>query len=93
MLALIFTFLLLFIALYGYFISVKKSKLESEIRKNNLDYQCFECKEIISVNDLKCPHCSFETLYGRRRKKFWVIIPIIITWIFMVSKFSRLGLF
>ena len=84
--------IILLIALYGYYISIKKSKLEREIRKNNLDYNCFECKKTISINDIKCPYCSFVTLYGKRKQKFWVIIPIIILWAFMVVKLNRLGI-
>lgn len=93
MLAFILSSIILFVALYGYYISVKPSRLEKEIRKNKLDYECFECKEKFSVNEIKCPKCSLITLYGARKKKFWVIIPIIITWIFMLSKFGRVGLF
>jgi len=88
-----FTLIILIIALYGYYISIKSSKLEREIRKNNLDYECFECKAKFSVNELKCPECSLITIYGARKKKFWLIIPIIITWLFMLSKFGRLGIF
>lgn len=93
MVGFLLTLIILIIALYGYYISIKSSKLESEIRKNNLDYECFECKAKFSVNELKCPECSLVTLYGARKKKFWIIIPIIITWLFMLSKFSRLGMF
>ena len=60
--------LVLLIALYGYFISIKISKLEKQIRKNKIDYECFECKEKFSVNETKCPKCSFITLYGSRKK-------------------------
>ena len=93
MLGFLLTLIILIIALYGYYISIKSSKLESEIRKNNLDYECFECKAKFSVNELKCPECSLITIYGARKKKFWLIIPIIITWLFMLSKFGRLGIF
>lgn len=86
------SFSLLIIALYGYFLSVKKSKLEKEVRKKNLAYECFECKKTLSVNDTKCDHCGLVTLYGSRKKKFWVIIPIIITWFFMFSKIKDLGI-
>ena len=41
----------LLIALYGYYSSIKISKLEKEIRKNKISYECFECKEKFSVND------------------------------------------
>ena len=84
----LFASLFLIVALYGYYSSVKMSKLEKEIRKNKLDYECFECKEKFSVNELKCPKCSFVTLYGKRKSKFWVILPIIGIWIFMLAKFS-----
>lgn len=80
------------ITLYGYFNLVKMTKLEKEIRKNNLPYTCFECKEEFSVNELKCPKCSFETIYGKRKSKYWVIFPILIVWIFLVAKFGRRGL-
>ena len=93
MIVFIFALILLIVALYGYYISIKQSKLENEIRKNNLDYECFECKAKFSVNELRCPECSLITLYGARKKKFWLIIPIIITWLFMLSKFGRLGIF
>tara|TARA_B100001063_G_C16480869_1_gene412520 strand:+ start:71 stop:352 length:282 start_codon:yes stop_codon:yes gene_type:complete len=82
----------LLIALYGYYSSVKISRLEKEIRKNNLDYECFECKEKFSVNEIKCPKCSFVTLYGKRKSKFWVILPILGIWLFMLAKFGRRGL-
>lgn len=89
---LILSIIILLVALYGYYYSIKISKLEKEIRRNNLDYECFECKTKMSVNEIKCPNCSFVTLYGKRKKKFWIIIPIMITWIFMITKFSRLGI-
>ena len=87
------TLAILFIALFGYFLAVKKSKLENEIRKNNYQYECFKCKEKFSVDLIKCPKCNFITLYGQRKKKFWLILPIIITWLFMVAKFSSRGMF
>ena len=93
MIVFIFALILLIVALYGYYISIKQSKLENEIRKNNLDYECFECKTKFSVNELRCPECSLITLYGARKKKFWLIIPIIITWVFVLSKFGRSGMF
>jgi len=83
----------LIIALYGYYSSIKISKLEREIRKNKLDYECFECKEKFSVNELKCPKCSFVTLYGKRRSKFWIILPIIGIWLFVLAKFQKVGIF
>jgi DNA-directed RNA polymerase subunit RPC12/RpoP len=86
------TFFLL-IALYGYYSSIKISKLEKEIRKNKLEYECFECKEKFSVNEVKCPKCSFVTLYGKRRAKYWVIFPIIGIWLFVLAKFSKVGIF
>ena len=70
----------------------KISKLEKEIRKNNLDYECFECKAKFSVNETKCPECSFVTLYGKRKGKFWVVFLIIGVWIFLVAKFLRGGI-
>lgn len=88
----LFASLFLIIALYGYYSSVKMSKLEKEIRKNKLDYECFECKEKFSVNELKCPKCSFVTLYGKRKSKFWVILPILGIWILMLAKFGRRGM-
>lgn len=93
MLAFLFAIIILIVALYGYYISIKQSKLENEIRKNNLAYECFECKAKFSVNELKCPECSLITLYGARKKKFWLIIPIFITWLFVLSKFGRVGMF
>jgi len=84
--------IILFVALTGYYLSVRKSKLESEIRKNKIKYECFDCKSKFSVNEIKCPKCNLITLYGQRKKKFWLIIPIIISWIFMVAKFARQGM-
>jgi len=77
------------VALYGYYIGVRTSKLEKEIRKNKLDYECFECKAKFSVNEIKCPKCSFVTLYGKRRSKFWVIFPILGVWLFLLAKFFK----
>jgi len=85
--------IILTVALTGYYISIKKSKLEKEIRKNKIQYECFDCREKFSVNEIKCPKCNLVTLYGQRKKKFWLIIPIIIGWVFMVAKFARQGMF
>lgn len=93
MAGLILATIFLLIALYGYYLSIKISKLEKEIRKNNLDYECFECKEKFSVNEVKCPKCSFVTLYGKRRAKFWVILPILGIWVFVLVKFQKVGIF
>ena len=79
------------VAMYGYYIGIKPSRLERDIRKNKLDYECFECKEKFSVNEIKCPKCSFITLYGKRRSKYWTILPILGFYIFMVAKFARQG--
>ncbi len=87
----ILSLIFLLVALSGYFYSVKPSKLEKEIRKHNLDYECFECKEKFSVNEIKCPKCSFTTLYGERRSKYWRILPILGFYIFLVAKFARTG--
>tara|TARA_B100001093_G_C26681703_1_gene950735 strand:- start:509 stop:790 length:282 start_codon:yes stop_codon:yes gene_type:complete len=92
MAGLAFATIFLIIALYGYFTSIKMSRLEKEIRKNKLDYECFECKEKFSVDEIKCPKCSFVTLYGKRKSKFWVILPILAIWLFMLAKFSRRGM-
>ena len=89
MAGLAFATIFLIIALYGYYTSIKMSRLEKEIRKNKLDYECFECKEKFSVDEIKCPKCSFVTLYGKRKSKFWVILPILAIWLFMLAKFSR----
>lgn len=83
----------LLVALIGYYHSIKISKLEKEIRKNKLDYECFECKEIFSVNEVKCPKCSFITLYGKRKSKYWLIFPILGIWIMVLMKFMKQGLF
>ncbi len=92
MAGLAFATIFLIIALYGYFTSIKMTRLEKEIRKNKLDYECFECKEKFSVDEIKCPKCSFITLYGKRKSKFWVILPILAIWLFMLAKFSRRGM-
>ena len=92
MAGLAFATIFLIIALYGYYTSIKMSRLEKEIRKNKLDYECFECKEKFSVDEIKCPKCSFVTLYGKRKSKFWVILPILAIWLFMLAKFSRRGM-
>ena len=91
--AFILSLLILSFALYGYYLLVRKSKLERELRQNNLDYEGFKCKEKLPIDTLKCPKCSLITIYGSRRKNFWLIIPIIIMWLFMLSKFGRGGMF
>lgn len=92
MLGLIAAFTFLFVVLFGYYKGIKMSKLEKEIRKKNLPYNCFECKKEISINEIKCPHCSFETIYGTRKKKYWIIFPILGIWIFLVAKFFKRGI-
>lgn len=82
----------LIITIYGYLISIRMSKLEKELRQNKMPYQCFDCKKEISIDDLKCPHCSFITLYGKRKAKYWIILPILGVWIFLVAKFVRRGI-
>tara|TARA_A100001015_G_C15016116_1_gene725603 strand:+ start:2331 stop:2612 length:282 start_codon:yes stop_codon:yes gene_type:complete len=92
MLGLIAASIFLLIALYGYYTSIRISPLEKDIRKNKLDYECFECKSKFSVDEIKCPNCSFITLYGKRKSKFWVILPILGIWIFLLAKFAKRGL-
>ena len=92
MIGLIFALIFLAFTLYGYFLAVRPSKLEREIRKNKLIYQCFECKAEFSVNESKCPECSFETLYGKRRSKYFLIFPILIVWVFLLAKFAKRGM-
>lgn len=89
----IFLLFLLFACLYGYYLAVRKTKLELEIRKNNLDYHCFKCKKKISIDDKSCPYCDFITIYGSRKKKQWLIVIIIISWLYVVFKFMKRGLF
>ena len=92
MLGLIAATIFLLIALYGYYTSIRISPLEKDRRKNKLDYECFECKSKFSVDEIKCPNCSFITLYGKRKSKFWVILPILGIWIFLLAKFAKRGL-
>jgi DNA-directed RNA polymerase subunit RPC12/RpoP len=93
MLGFIVSLIVLVIALYGYYLTIKQSALEKELRKNKLDYHCFKCKEIISINDLKCPKCAFITIYGKRKKSFWLIFPIIGIWFFVLLKFNKTNMF
>ena len=69
MLGLILSLVFLFVSLYGYYLSVRPSRLEREIRKTKSDYECFKCKKKIDINDLKCSGCDFVTIYGKRKKK------------------------
>lgn len=80
------------ITLIGYYLSIKQSKLEKDIRKNKLDYECFECKEKFSINEIKCPKCNFVTIYGKRRSKYWTILPILGFYIFLLLKFLKTGI-
>ena len=91
MIGFLLSLIFLAVAMYGYYIGIKPSRLERDIRKNKLDYECFECKEKFSVNEIKCPKCSFITLYGKRRSKYWTILPILGFYIFMLAKFTRQG--
>ena len=91
--AFILSLLILSVALYGYYLAIRKSRLEKELRQNNLDYECFKCKEKFSIDTLKCPKCSLITIYGTRRKNFWLIVPIIVIWLFMLVKFGKGNMF
>ena len=91
--AFILSLAFLFICLYGYYLSIRPSKLESEIRKTKSDYECFKCKKKIDINDLKCSGCGFITIYGKRRKKFIVIFPILLGYLFVLIKFNKNGMF
>jgi len=93
MIGLILSLVFLLILLYGYYLGIRPSKLEREIRKTNSNYECFKCKKTININDVKCPDCSFVTIYGRRKKKFFLIFPILIGYAFMIAKFSQSGMF
>jgi predicted nucleic acid-binding Zn ribbon protein len=88
-----FSIIFLIVVLLGYFNAVKMSKREKEIRRNKLDYECFECHAKIDVNERKCPECSFVTLYGKRRSKFFIIFPILIIWFFLLVKWNKFGIF
>tara|TARA_B100000902_G_C27162732_1_gene839609 strand:- start:521 stop:805 length:285 start_codon:yes stop_codon:yes gene_type:complete len=88
-----FVVILILVALYGYFSSIKMTPLEKDIRKQGVDYECYECKKKFSVNEERCPDCYLITLYGQRKKKYWRIIPIILFSGFMIAKFSNFGLF
>lgn len=90
--ALLLASVFLLVALFGYYSSIKISKLERDIRRQKVDYECFECKEKFSVNELKCPKCSFITLYGKRKSKYWLIFPILGIWILVLAKFGRTGM-
>ena len=57
------------------------------------DYECFICKKKININDLKYSDCDFVTIYGKRRKKYIVIFPIIIGYLFVLVKFNKTGMF
>lgn len=92
MLGFLFSISILLIALYGYYLAIRKSQLEKELRENNLEYECFRCKEKFSIDLIKCPKCSHITIYGTRKKKFWIIVPIIGVWLLMLAKFAKLGI-
>ncbi len=93
MTAFILSLSLLIICLYGYYLAIRQSKLEKELRQNNMEYECFKCKVKLPINTIKCPKCSLVTIYGSRRKNFWLIIPISIFWLFMLGKWSKVGMF
>jgi len=89
----ILSLVFLFVCLYGYYLGVRPSRLEREIRKTKSDYECFKCKKKIDINDLKCSGCGFVTIYGKRKKKYILIFPIIIIYLFVLIKFSKTGMF
>jgi DNA-directed RNA polymerase subunit RPC12/RpoP len=93
MIGFIVAILFLMVVIIGYYNAVKMTKLEKEIRKNKLDYECFECHAKFDVNEKECPKCSFVTLYGKRRKKFIIIFPILLIWFFLVVKWNKFGIF
>ena len=90
MTAFILSISLLIICLYGYYLAIRQSKLEKELRQKNMDYECFKCKDKLPINTIKCP---LITIYGARRKNFWLIIPIAVFWLFMLGKWSKVGMF
>ena len=63
-----FVVILILVALYGYFSSIKMTPLEKDIRKQGVDYECYECKKKFSVDEERCPDCYLITLYGQRKK-------------------------
>ena len=46
-----FVVILILVALYGYFSSIKMTPLEKDIRKQGVDYECYECKKKFSVDE------------------------------------------
>ena len=58
-----------FAALYGYYLAIKQSPLEREIRKINLITNALGVKKIF-YKFKKCPKCSQITIYGTRKKIF-----------------------
>ena len=57
---------MLIVALYGYYIAIKQSP-RRDIRKNNLDYECFRCKEKFSINLKKCLVLSNYYLWIKKK--------------------------
>jgi len=57
---------------------VRKTKLEREVRENKIDYKCFRCKEIISIDEKQCPKCSFITILAVEKKR--MVYFCIIDW-------------
>lgn len=92
MLGLTLSLVFLFVCLYGYYLGVRPSRLEREIRKTKSDYECFKCKKKIDINDLKCSGCGFVTIYGKRKKKYILVFPIIIIYLFVLVKFDKTGM-
>ena len=88
----ILSLVFLFVCLYGYYLGVRPSRLEREIRKTKSDYECFKCKKKIDINDLKCSGCGFVTIYGKRKKKYILVFPIIIIYLFVLVKFDKTGM-
>ena len=67
--------IILLLALYGYYISIKKTKLEKEIRKNNLDYECFKCKEKLSIDEVNLSiKRLFSLILDRHKTHIWGVI-------------------
>ena len=86
----IISIVVVIIAMSGYFYSIKQSPLEKEIRNKNIDYECFKCGFKFSVNEIKCPECSFVTIYGSRKKKIWSIVPISLGCLFILTYFVKM---
>ena len=68
--------LTLLMVVFFYFYT-RPSLIERQIKQQSGNFECFECKETIHMDNNNCPHCELITYFGitrRKKNRFFIVI-------------------